>query len=897
MIELLRTKLFIPRPRKNLVSRPRLVDRLNAGLDRKLTLIAAPAGFGKTTLLSEWIPQSPRCVTWLSLEESDNDPARFWAYFIASLQNLSSQLGENALALLQSTQSPPLTSTLALLINDILAFQDPFAIVLDDYHLIDAQQIHESLTFLMDHLPANMHVVMTNRVDPPLPVARMRARATLTEIRANDLRFTIDEITMFLNRVMGLSLTTEEVVALEARTEGWIAGLQIAALSMQGHEDIPGFIKTFSGSHRHILGYLAEEVLNRQPKGTLDFLLQTSILDRLCGPLCDAVTGESGGQEILENLEHANLFLTPLDDERKWYRYHHLFAEVLQARLQQTQHDVLTKLHRRAGNWFANQGRNQEAVRHLLAGADFEVASLLIESVAGGMLRRGASASLMRWLNALPEEIILSRPRLCLARGWTFLWGPSPHVESVDQWARLALQLTVADKSSDVEVKGEAAALLATTASIRWDVARSRELATQALEYLHRDSPWRSVMALCLGTAHFYSGDFVAATRVLEDALRLSQADDANYIQLLTASFLAEIQVIQGHLSRAMEIYQQVLSWSKHGIPQRGTIMAHSGLANILCELNQVEDALSHLQLGIEQLQQVGGAWVAFELYRALARVNVSQGDLANAITALNQASESGKNARVDFVATQVAALRARVQLAQGNLMDAESWAVNNGLSPHDLEVSRPGLREIEYLSYARVLSAQGKHAQASSLLEGLLNAAKDEGRNTSAIAILAVQAVTNQALGNRTLALERLEHALTLARPEGFIRTFIDEGEPMRLLLQDYQAIIKKKIDDSVDGESHRLLAYIENLLATFPQPASPKKLKFNNIPEPLSERELEILRLIAAGKTNQEIAEKLIIAVSTVKTHINNLYGKLGTNRRTEAIMIAREKGLLSE
>jgi LuxR family maltose regulon positive regulatory protein len=568
---------------------------------------------------------------------------------------------------------------------------------------------------------------------------------------------------------------------------------------------------------------------------------------------------------------------------------------VLQARLQQTQHDVLTKLHRRAGNWFANQGMNQEAVRHLLAGADFEVASFLIESVAGGMLRRGASASLIRWLNALPEEIILSRPRLCLARGWTFLWGPSPHVESVDQWARLALQHTVADKSSDVEIKGEAAALLATTASIRWDVARSRELATQALEYLHRDSPWCSVMALCLGTAHFYSGDFVAATRVLEDALRLSQADDANYIQLLTASFLAEIDVFQGHLSHAMEIYQQVLSWSKHGIPQRGTIMAHSGLANILCELNQVEDARSHLQLGLEQLQQVGGAWVAFELYRSLARVCVSQGDLASAITALNQASESGKNARVDFVATQVAALRAWVQLAQGNLMAAESWAVNNGLSPHDLEVSRPGLREIEYLSFARVLSAQGKHTQAYSLLEGLLNAAKDEGRNTSAITILAVQAVINQALGNRTLALEHLEHALTLARPEGFIRTFVDEGELMYLLLLDYQTRIKEKTSDGLDGSSSNLLTYVDKLLAAFSQDIPVEKSMQDGIFEPLSERELEILRLIAAGKTNQEIADMLVVAVSTVKSHINNLYGKLSTNRRTEAIEIARQRGLL--
>ena len=897
MIELLRTKLFIPKPRKNLVSRPRLVDRLNVGLEKKLTLIAAPAGFGKTTLLSEWIPQSPRCVTWLSLDDGDNDPTRFWAYFIRSLQGLRADLGEGAFSLLQSPQALPITSILTNLINDITAFPDTFSIVLDDYHVIDSQFIHEALAFLIEYQPANMHLTITTRVDPFLPLARLRARDQMTELRAHDLRFSAEEAASFLTQVMGLELSGEQVVMLEARTEGWIAGLQIAALSMQGRDDLSEFIQMFSGSHRHILGYLADEVLNRQPKQVLEFLLCTSILDQLCGPLCDAVTGEPGSQAILEKLEHANLFLTPLDDERRWYRYHHLFAEVLQARLQQTQHDVLTQLHRQAGNWFANQGMNQEAVHHLLAGADFEAASLLIESVAGGMLRRGASASLIRWLDSLPEEIILARPRLCLARGWTFLWGPSPDVERVDQWARLALQHTVADKSADVDVKGEAAALQATTASIRWDVARSRELATQALEYLHSNSPWRSVMALCLGTAHFYSGDFAAATRMLEDALRISQADDANYIQLLAASFLAEIQVFQGHLSRAMEIYQQVLSWSKHGIPQRGTIMAHSGLANILCELNQVEGALSHLQLGIEQLQQVGGAWVAFELYRSLARVNVSQGDLANAVTVLNQAGESGKNARVDFVVTQVAALRAWVQLAQGNLTAAESWAVSNGLSHHDLEASRPGLREIEYLSYARVLSAQGKHTQASSLLDRLLNAAKEEGRNTSAIAILAIQAVIDQALGNRTLALERLEHALTLAKPEGFIRTFVDEGEPMYLLLLDYQTRIKETTSDGVDGSSSSLLTYVDKLLAAFSPRPSGERSEPTSVTEPLSERELDILRLIATGRSNQEIAEVLVVAVSTVKTHINNLYGKLGTNRRTEAIAIARDLGLLSE
>jgi LuxR family maltose regulon positive regulatory protein len=400
LVELLRTKLFIPRPRKNLVSRPLLVDRLNAGEDKKLTLIAAPAGFGKTTSLSEWIPQSPHCVTWLSLDDGDNDLTRFWAYFIASLQQLQIELGENAQALLRSPQAPPITSILTTLINEIVAFPDEFSMVIDDYHFIESQPIRESLAYLLDHLPVNMHLIITTRVDPPLPLTRLRVRDKLIELRANDLRFTVQEAAYFLKHVMGLNLSVEEITALEARTEGWIAGLQIAALSMQSHDDLPGFIQAFSGSHRHIVGYLADEVLNQRPKGTLNFLLQTSILDRLCGPLCDAVTGGSDGQAILESLAHANLFITPLDDTGKWYRYHQLFTEVLQRRLEQTDRDQVSELHRRASSWYAQQGLMNEAVTHALAGPDITQAIEFIESLSQAMWQRGESTTRnKRWLS------------------------------------------------------------------------------------------------------------------------------------------------------------------------------------------------------------------------------------------------------------------------------------------------------------------------------------------------------------------------------------------------------------------------------------------------------------------------------------------------------------------
>lgn len=895
MIELLSTKLFIPRPRKNLVSRPRLVDRLNIGLDKKLTLIAAPAGYGKTTLLSEWIPQSPRCVTWLSLDEGDNDPTKFWAYFISSLQRLHSDLGTSASTLLQSPQAPSITSILTALINDITTFPDSFVFVLDDFHVIDFPPIHEALTFLIDHLPSNMHLVMTSRIDPPLSLARLRAGDELTELRAVELRFTAEETAAFLNQVMELNLSAEEVITLETRTDGWIAGLQIAALSMQGHNDVVGFIRAFSGSHRHILGYLAEEVLNQQPQGTLNFLLQTSILDRLCGPLCDAVTGESGGQETLETLEHTNLFITPLDNVGQWYRYHPLFAEVLQVRLQQNYRDEVPELHRRAANWHARQGMVSEALPHALAGADFEKAAHLIENVAGTLLRRGSSSSLIHWLDAMPEEEIRSRPRLCLARGWAYVWGSAFRLEKAEEWAQFALQVAKENGSLDSALSGEVYALEALIAADKVDLPLSQDLASRALEHLPADSPWRGVTTFCLGSALYAAGNFSVASPTLTEALRLSQADGALYTQLIAASFLGDIQAFQGHLGRAKVMYQQVLAWSDPGIPQKGALVAHAGLANVLCEQDQLDESLVQVESGVEQLEQVGGPGAALWLYRILARVQQAKGNWTEALVALERAYKSGQSAQIPFVMTQVGALRASLQLAQGDLRTATAWAANSGLAPDDPATSHPGLREVEYLSFARVLNAQGRHGEALSLLDQLLQAAEAEERFGSVIGILVLQCLVVRKQGNTTHPLTLLERALTLAEPEDYLRTFIDEGEPMRLLLLDYQSTIKMKISDGGDGESLRLLTYTDKLLAAFSQPAPIEKPKYETIPETLSERERDILRLIAAGNSNLEIAEQMVLAQSTVKWYINSLYSKLGARSRTHALALARELELI--
>ncbi len=897
MVELLSTKFFIPRPRPNLVARPRLVERVNAGLDRKLTLITAPAGFGKTTLLSEWIPHSPRQVAWLSLDESDQDPTLFWAYFISSLQALRPDLGDSALALLQSPQAPPIPAILTALINDITTLPGEFCIVLEDYHLIESPPIHEGLAFLIAHLPAQMHLVITTRADPPLPLARLRARDKLTELRANDLRFTAQEAAAFLTQVMGLDLSAEEVAALEKRTEGWIAGLQIAALSMQSHQDTREFIQAFSGSHRHILGYLADEVLNQRPKGTLDFLLQTSILERLCGPLCDAVTGGSGGQAILESLEHANLFIIALDNQGVWYRYHPLFAEVLQARLQQSQHERVPELHRRAGSWHAQQGMMDEAVRHTLAGADYEKAACLIENLAGNMLRQGSSASLIKWLDAMPEETVRASPRLCLARAWTFLWGPVFSLERADEWGQRALNEKAPGLNLEPELEGEVYALKALIAADRVELALSRELANRALEYLPADSPWLGTTTFCLGSALYAAGEFSAASTVLTEALQLSQANGSLYIQLIAASFLADMQVYQGYLGRAMELYLQVLAWSDSSIPQKGALVAHAGLAKVLYEQDQLDAALAHAQSGIEQLEQVGGPGAALWLYRTLARVQQAKGTWTGALEALDRVYQSGQSAQIPFVMAQAAALRAQVLLAQGNLEAATLWAADSGLDSKDSEASHSGLRELEYLTFARVLAARGLHLEALSLLERLLETSLAEGRRGSTIEILALQGLAFQTEGNATRALECLEHALILAEPEGYLRVFVDEGEPMRRLLADLQSILKQKVSTTVDNSSLRLLAYTEKLLSVFPNPNQVTPNEIGTMLEPLSEREMEILRLISTGLTNQEIAHTLVIAVSTVKSHINNLYGKLGTQRRAQAIAIARKWGLLSD
>jgi LuxR family maltose regulon positive regulatory protein len=491
----------------------------------------------------------------------------------------------------------------------------------------------------------------------------------------------------------------------------------------------------------------------------------------------------------------------------------------------------------------------------------------------------------------MPEETIRTRPRLCLARAWTFQMGPALNLENAEEWAQLALQAAATRGEPESDITGEVAALRAMVAATRIEIALSRELSRQALDSLPSDSPWRGVMTFCLGTAHFLSGEMAAATQVFEEALRHSQAEGAYYIQLATASFLGEIRVFEGHLNRAIDIYQQVLEWAAPNLPQKGGVMAHGGLAYILCERNQLDAALPHIQVGTDQLDQVGGAWAAFVIYRALARVQQAKGHWSEALEALDRAHQVGLRTQISLVAEQAAALRARLYLDQGDLAAAEAWAEGSGLSLHDPAASRPGLREVEYLSLARVLDTQGRHAEAQSLLDRLMGAAQAERKDGSAISILTLQALVGQAQGNRVHAFERLEQALTLAEPEGYIRVFVEEGESLRALLHDYRSQLSTSPGDS----SRRLLAYTNKLLAAFPVPGVQAPLSPDPLLDPLSKRELEVLQLIATGASNQEVADALVVAMPTVKKHVSNILSKLNATGRTQAVAEARALGLL--
>jgi LuxR family maltose regulon positive regulatory protein len=910
---ILATKLYIPPSRPNLVLRPHLIERLNEGLHSKLTLISAPAGFGKTTLVSEWLAGCGRPVAWLSLDEGDNDPARFLAYFIASLQTISANIGAGALVVLQSPQPPSTESILTTLLNEITAISRNFILVLDDNHVIDSKPVDEALAFLLDHLPSQMHLVITTREDPHLSLARLRARGQLSELRAADLRFTPSEAADFLNQVMGLNLSEKDITALETRTEGWIAGLQLAAISMQGRQDIANFIKSFTGSHRFVLDYLVDEVLNRQPGPIRSFLLQTAILNRFCASLCNAVTGREDGKEMLEILERSNLFLIPLDDQRQWYRYHHLFAEVLQAHLQEAQSVQISVLHQRSSEWFERNEFPSEAIHHSLLGKDFEHAADLIEKIWLAMDINYQLSGWLSWAKAIPEELIRIRPVLSVGYAWALLGAgdleaSESRLQAAEQWflpgekqagnssspafPQRNPRIVVVDEAEFRSLPASIAAARAYRAMALGDIPGTKLYASRALALEPENISIHHTQAIALlAMAEFASGNLDAAEHeflkfqeVMWKANDLPNAISITYI-------LADIMQVQGRLREAVSSYQQSLqiAASRGATYFLGASDLYRGLSELLCEQGELEAAAQYLHKAKQLGEQGATTGWPHRLGIARARLQESYGDLVGALILLDEAER--QYVRNPLPDIPIAALKARTWARMGRLTEAQSWMSKLKLSPDD-EISFS--HEFEYLTLARVLIARytyigvDQDIQSSlGLLVRLLQSAEAGGRNRSVIETLILQSLAFQTQDDQQGALTSLGRALELAEPEGYVRIFVDEGETIRLLLEQLSR-----------NRDNRLSHYADKLLTAFTQTQDASKSMIHQksaLIEPLSGRELEVLRFIAKGLSNTEISQRLYLALSTIKGHNLHIFDKLQVQNRTEAVDRARELGLL--
>ena len=857
-----------------MVPRPRLGELLAEGINRKLTLVSAPAGFGKTTLLSEWRMihlGSEYPLAWVSLEEADNDPSRFLSYLVATLQTIEAGIGDSVLASLRSPQPPPVESVLAALINDIAAVPEEFALVLDDYHVIEAQPIQGAIAFLLEHMSPQMHLVIASRTDPPLPLARLRARGQMTELRAADLRFTPEEAGAFLTDVMALDLSTRDVEALERRTEGWIAGLQLAALSMRGREDSSSFIEAFTGSNRYVLDYLVDDVLARQPEPVTSFLLKTSILDRLSGELCDAVAESHGGQEMLETLDKENLFVVLLDEEGHWYRYHHLFAEVLGHLLRRSQPNLVPELHRRASRWYEQNGLLDEAIKHALAAQDFEGAAHLVEGDAEEILARGEVSLLVGWVEALPEELMRSRLGLCIPYAWAlFLTG---RLEDAEERARDAERA-----ANTGALSAEVTALRANLVRARGDVPGSIELAREARKLLPEDDfALRGAISFNLGGAYWVTGDLEAAKEAFAEASTASRRAGNTYVALLSMRARAEIEKMCGHLGRAADLYHEALQIAEAS-PSPAAGLAHVGMGELLYEWNDLDGAVHHFTQGIDLGNRSGSFDILFPGRAALALVRQAMGDTQGALEVIQEGERAIRTINLPpYMLDQQAAFGARVRLAQGDLATAARLLEERAIGADDAVNIQ---NELEHLVLARVLLARDEVHAALDLLERLRSAAETTGRMGSKIEVLVLQALTYKARDDESRALVTLGRALELAEPGGYVRTFLDEGAPMADLLR---SALTKAISPG----------YASRLLGAFG--SSAERLPAGALSEPLSERELEVLRLIASGMSNAEISRALFVSLATVKKHINNIYRKLDTHSRTSALARARELNLL--
>ena len=909
----LTTKLQLPSSIHPLVSRPRLLQRLDQGLEGKLTLLCAPAGSGKTTLFADWLHSSHRQkmpVAWVSLDEGDNDPTHFWRYICIALEQT---IGEHLSLLLQNSSHGSETM-LTELMNLLAESAIPFVLVLDDYHLITTQSIHHALTFFIEHMPANMHLVLLTRFEPSLSLARLRVRGQLLEIRDADLRFTSQEVERFFIDIMKLPFAPAHIQALAERTEGWIAGLQLAALAVRDRTDIDAFITSFTGSSRYIVDYLLEEVIGRQTEDTQTFLLSTAILDRLCASLCASILGNYQKQEercqqdlsqpldgrhaqsMLEHLERTNLFLIPLDHERRWYRYHHLFAEALQVRLSLLHPSLTTELHQRASIWYEQQGLLTEAIEHALTGKNVLRACHLIEQASYNSTSKVSHWTFLRWVKIIPEDVIRLRPRLCFLHAWVLVLSGSSQWQTIERRVEEGMQGFPQDHPIPTEMIGEAAAIRATAACFHGEIEKAIIQGQEALRLLPASHWQQDVLLVILGSVFMLAGNIHEATRVLTHAIGMFHAKNlSSYFFVLAKIFLGKTLVQQGCLSEAVLLFQEAIE-ERGNQPHSVTTFAYGELGNVLFERNELDAAHSVLQQGVDLYQKTGGAIrTAMSIYIPLAHVQYARGEVDAAFATLTLVEQQAREDRAERLQAMITARRAHLHLRQGNIAAAVRWAEERSLNPEDALYlsSQADPREFEYLMLARVLIARGYYDQAGFLLKSLFQAAHTAQRHASEIEILVLQALNEQAQGAVACALSIMEHALMQARPQGYIRLFADEGEPMRTLLSrmhSKEQHIQTYVQTILAACRVPMLVPLSLIEGTQALPSSQQSLL-----DPLSKRELEALHLLAVGATNATIAQQLVIAPGTVKRHMSNIFSKLGVANRTQAVAQARDIGIL--
>ena len=899
---LLATKLHMPAPRPDLVPRPRLTARLDEGLARGLVLVCAAAGYGKTVLLADWTRRGRQPAAWLSLDGGDNDPARFWRHAVAALDRARPGTGERVAPLLGPPAPASLQGLVTALINELAS--DEALLVLDDYHVISAQQVHDSLGFLLEHRPAGIGVVLASRSDPPLPLARLRARGQLAELRGAELRFTVGEAAALLQQVAagpGMALPDTAVAALAARTEGWAAGLALAALSLRGHDDAAAFVAAFTGSHRYVLDYLAEEVLERQDEQLRTFLLETSVLERLSGQLCDAVTGRPGSQALLEQVERAGLFLIPLDEVRGWWRYHHLFADLLRARLQEEQPGRVPDLHRNAAAWYEHRGLADDAIGHAAAAGEMTWAARLIEQHFDVVFNfRGEAATIHRWLSVLPADVVRSRPRLLLAQA--LMAATSGRIEVMEPlldavecappgWADEPFEPTAGAAASHlINVPAMTTLHRGALAQLRGDAEATAAFAQQMLAEIKPGELMLSASAHgFLAVAEWLRGRLAEAERGFASSLTGWRATGPPALIAWGCYELVLIQRAQGRLDAAVLTCKQALdSLVRSGRPPPAAGPSYVGLAEVAYQRNELDTALRHVTEGIALCRQFVYTPPLTDGLVTLAMIRQATADPAGALEAITEAGQAAPGPA--GLLNPVPAQRARLLLAQGDLAAAARFAQEQGLSPDD---EPDYARESGHLVLARVLLAQDRPGRALALLDRLQAAAVTQDRAGSLIEIGALRALALAASGNEARAVTALADALTLACPQGYLRVFADEGPPMAALLARLVAAQR-----TGQAAVRVPLGYLARLQRAFdaghPAP-DPGRIAVPGIIDPLTIREVEVLRLLAAGRSNQAIADQFVVTLDTVKKHVGHVLGKLGAANRTEAVARARELGLI--